>query len=258
MSSVDTLPKIICPNCRQPMQAENFERHDHGTVQLDLCYLCAGIWFHHLASVLLAPAAVIELFKQIYAHSDDVRRPTGSQLACPRCGDNLALSYDLGKAGRFSYYRCAQGDGRFTPFFQFLREKQFVRDLTLAELQRVRAQVRQIRCSACGAPIDLEHDSQCKFCHAAVSFLDPDAVEKAARLWSDAEHRRELAPTSDALGNTVSQLQLHEQGRTAPAGFRFGDSILLAGANTVGGAALGVDLVDWGIHAIGRLFDRGD
>ena len=36
------------------------------------------------------------------------------------------------------------------------------------ELQRVRSQVRQITCSECGAPIDLEHDTQCKYCHAPI------------------------------------------------------------------------------------------
>jgi hypothetical protein len=38
------------------------------------------------------------------------------------------------KAGRFSYWRCPDEHGRLTPFFQFLREKQFVRSLTPAEL----------------------------------------------------------------------------------------------------------------------------
>jgi hypothetical protein len=240
------------------MQAKNFERYDQGAVQIDLCYTCAGIWFDHLESAQLAPAAVIQLFREIYAHRNDTRRPAASQLGCPRCRGPLALSYDLSKTGRFSYFRCPRGDGRFTPFFQFLREKQFIRTLTLTELQHVRTLVRQIRCSECGAPIDLEHDSQCKYCHAPVSFLDPDAVEKAVRLWSDAVNRRPSGPTPDALGDTISQMRLQSPGRTDPKGAPFGDSILLAGAGTVGSAALGVDLVNWGIHAIGRLFEGHD
>jgi hypothetical protein len=114
------------------MFTQDLERHDHGTVRVELCFTCAAIWFDHLASVELAPAAVLELFKEIQSHRDDSRQPLANQLACPRCQGTLVLSFDLSKAGRFSYFRCLHGDGRFTPFFQFLREKQFVRSLTPA------------------------------------------------------------------------------------------------------------------------------
>jgi hypothetical protein len=256
VSDADAVRTIPCPNCRQPMQTQALERHDHGAVWVELCFACAGIWFDHLASVQLSPAAVIELFKEIQAHLDAARRPVAAHLACPRCDDALALSFDLSKSGRFSYFRCLRGDGRFTPFFQFLREKQFVRSLTEGEIQRVRSQVRQIRCSECGAPIDLEHSSQCQYCHAPVSFLDPDAVEKAVRMWSDAQSRRQRIPTADALGNALQQIQLPHAGQHAlPGGVHPGAHLLAgAGAHSVAGTALGLDLVAIGIHAIGRLF----
>jgi hypothetical protein len=81
------------------------------------------------------------------------------------------FTHDLGKNGRFTYYhyRCERGDGRLTPFTEFLRDKQFVRALAPAELVRVRAEVKQIRCSGCGAPI---------------AILDTDAVEKSLRQWT--------------------------------------------------------------------------
>lgn len=242
MSDNDALPTIQCPNCRQSMQNQDLERHDHGAVRVELCFACAGIWFDHLASVQLAPAAVIELFKEIQSHRDAAPQPVASRLACPRCNDALTLSYDLCKSGRFSYFRCPRGDGRFTPFFQFLREKQFVRSLTAAELQRVRSQVRQIQCSECGAPIDLEHASECQYCHAPVSFLDPDAVEKAVHMWSDNENRRHLGPTPAALGDALLSMQLAHGG----------------GAQGAAGPTTGMDLVAMGIHAIGRLFEKGN
>ena len=234
------------------MAAESFERHDHGSVQIDLCFGCAGIWFDHFESVQLSPAAVIGLFREIYAHRDDQRRSVTSQLQCPRCRGALTLSYDLGRTGRFSYFRCQRGDGRFTPFYQFLREKQFVRNLTSAELQRVRAEIKQVNCSECGAPIDLEHDSQCRYCHAPVSFLDAAAVEQALRMWSDAENRRSNAPSPEAIDETLQHLQWQPRAAAAPSP-RLGDAILLSGL--AGGAALGMDLIGWGIHAIGRLFE---
>lgn len=235
MQDADKLPNIPCPNCRQAMQNQDLQHVDHGMVRVELCFGCAGIWFDHLASVNLAPAAVITLFQEIQARKDDARQPVAQQLTCPRCRNELALSHDLTKAGRFSYYRCLRGDGRFTPFFQFLREKQFVRSLTAAELQHVRLQVRQITCSECGAPIDLEHESACRFCHAPVSFLDPDAVEKALHALKDADDRHRAALTPEAMTAALQQVR-------APQGESLD----------------GVDLIISGIHAIGRLFNRDE
>ena len=246
-----------CPNCRQPMQSQAFERHDSGVVQIDLCFECAGIWFDHLESIQLSPRAVIDLFREIQTHADGPRHPVAARLDCPRCAEALTMSFDLAKSGRFSYFRCCAGDGRFTPFFQFLREKQFVRTLTPAELQQVRSQVRQIRCSECGAPIDLEHDSQCKYCHAPVSFLDPDAVRKAVAMWSDADDRRHLAPTPEAVGNALLGLPLRPVGQPSPP---WSNSSGLGSLPDLGPAAIstGIDLVSMGIHALGKLFVSGD
>jgi hypothetical protein len=261
MSNVDAPATIPCPNCRQPMQAQDLEQNYHGAVRVDLCFICAGIWFDHLGSVQLAPGAVMELFKEIHSHLDDARKPVADRLCCPRCGDALALGFDLSKSGRFSYFRCPRGDGRFTPFFQFLREKQFVRSLTLAELQRVKSQVRQIRCSECGAPIDLEHSSECKYCHAPVSFLDPDAVENAMRMWSDADNRRHVGATPEAMGDALLRMQLPHTGHPASPEAHAA-SHLLTGANAYGAggagdAGGGLDLVAIGIRTLGRLFDGG-
>jgi hypothetical protein len=232
------------------MQTRDFEQNYRGSVRVEFCLVCAGIWFDHLASVQLAPAAVIELFKQIHSRAEAPQQPLAQQLSCPRCGDALELGHDLSKSGRFSYFRCLRGDGRFTPFIQFLREKQFVRSLTTAEIARVRSQVRQINCSECGAPIDLEHASDCQYCHAPIAFLDPDAVEKAVKMWSDADHRRHLGPTPQALGDVLQRIQFSHAPSAAAPDAHLGN-LLLAGM----AAGAGLDLVSLGIHAIGRLFE---
>lgn len=238
---------LPCPNCRQPMKSCNLERHDHGIVQIDLCFPCAGLWFDHMESAQLAPAAVMELFKSIHDRLHDQRQPLRHDMDCPRCRSGLILSYDLGKAGRFSYFRCPRNDGRFTPFLQFLREKQFVRNLTEPEIRQVRAEVRQLTCSECGAPIDLEHDIQCRYCHAAISFLDPDAVERAARTWAEAENRRQTGPTPEAIGDAIARL---------PASGRLSNDILLAGVNAhQQDSSTAVDLIGLGIRALSRLFE---
>jgi uncharacterized protein YbaR (Trm112 family) len=255
MSESDGLPIIACPNCQQPMQTQDFPGHDQAAVRVELCFACAGIWFDHLASVQLAPAAVIELFKEIQSHRNTAPQPVAKRLSCPRCKGDLSLSFDLSKSGRFSYYSCPGGDGRFTPFFQFLREKQFVRSLTAGEVQRLRTQVRQINCSECGAPIDLEHSTQCEYCHAPVSFLDPDAVEKALHMWSEAENRRHAGPAPQVVADALSRIQLpHGQPNVAP-GVHLGSSLPSGGSAAPGS---GSDLVAAGIHALGRLFERGE
>ena len=246
---------VQCPSCRQSMQNRQFERHDHAEVQVDICFDCGAIWFDRLESVQLAPAAVIELFKEIAARKGSVRQALAQEMSCPRCGDALAQSFDLCKTGRFSYFACQRGDGRFTPFFQFLREKQFVRTLTGVELQRVRAQVRQISCSECGAPIDLEHDTVCTYCHAPVSFLDPDTVEKAVRMWTEAGARRQRSPDPEKVANALLRSQLHEHSATPVA--RAGGAKNSSFASWES-AATGVDLVALGIDIIGSLFQGHD
>ncbi len=235
---------LPCPNCRQPMFGQDLEHAYHGRVHVGICFDCAGIWFDHLTSMQLAPAAVIELFREIHAHEDAIRRPYVDNLSCPRCSGPLTLSYDLSKSGRFSYFKCRHDEGRFTPFFQFLREKQFVRGLTPAELQRVRSEVRQIKCSQCGAPIDLEHASECQYCHAPVSFLDPEAVQKAALMWTEAAHLRQAGLTAQ----TQNQVQPQHATRSAVASI---SDLLLVRAGSDAGT--GADLVAMGIRAIGGL-----
>jgi len=240
------------------MQVQQLEQNYHGAVQVDLCFACGGLWFDRLGSVQLSPAAVMILFKEIQAHLKDARQPMARELDCPRCGEGLALGFDLSKAGKFSYFRCRKGDGRFTPFFQFLREKQFVRSLTAAEVERVRSQVRQIRCSECGAPIDLDQSTECPHCRAPVSFLDPEAVERAVRMWSEAENRRHGAPTPEALGDALGRMQLPKASwAQSPPGHADGHLLSGTGAH-MGIDAVALDLVAIGVQAIGRLFAHND
>ena len=243
MLNPSATPAAQCPSCQTPMRAQELERNDHGTVHIETCFRCAGLWFDHFSSTQLAPVAVIQLFKQIQEHRNDERQALSAQLSCPRCRGNLALSFDLGKAGRFSYYRCAQGHGRFTPFVQFLREKQFVRTVNGAELAALRVQVKQIRCSDCGAPIDLEHDSQCSYCHAPVSFVDPDAIEKAVRLWASAEDRRQLSVATTEAFDRVRNTGLNDRIMLSAKSLQQADT-----------TSSGLDLIAVGIQMLGALF----
>jgi len=236
-----------CPNCKGEMKSQSFEGHLGGEVSVDLCYPCHLIWFDGTESLQLAPAGVLELFKRIHLHEKGERRPLATRFSCPRCSKWLQRTQDMSKSGRFRYFRCTQGHGRLTPFFDFLREKRFVRTLTPAELARVRAEVRQVQCSSCGAPIDLERDSRCPHCAAPISILDADAVEKAVREWSTAAAKQAAPPDPHAVARAMEQLRASEhtlrRGRRDP------------GMALPTGIAAGGDLVDMCIDVLGALFD---
>jgi hypothetical protein len=102
----------------------------------------------------------------------------------------LALSRDIGKGGRFSYYACPGKHGRLTPFSEFLKEKQFVRELSQMEQHRVRAELKHVQCSSCGAPVDLMQSFQCGHCGSPIAVLDADAVEKTIAELDLADARR--------------------------------------------------------------------
>jgi len=172
------------------MQTLVFERLLLGQVPLDFCFGCQLIWFDEHESTQLAPGGVIEVFKAFDEHRAPTRNPLSDLLDCPRCNSRLALTHDLQRTTHFSYYRCEWGHGRLTPFVQFLLEKNFVRPLSGSELAALKARVRSIQCSNCGAPIDLQQNTVCPYCRSPLAILDPDAVSKALRELNTAEVER--------------------------------------------------------------------
>ena len=124
----------------------DLDRKASGKLTVDLCGACQAIWFDSFESAQLTPGATLDLFRTIHTAQPEVPHALSAQLPCPRCETLLALTHDLQHTTRLTYYRCRYGHGRFTPFFQFLREKNFVRPLDPAELERLKASVRTIRC----------------------------------------------------------------------------------------------------------------
>lgn len=228
--------RVACPGCADSMTTQSFARNLGGQVALDLCFDCQAIWFDHNESTQLAPGGIIRLFKFLHEHRNVPHRPLAELLACPRCATRLVYTHDFARSNAISYYRCEFCHGRLTTFLQFLREKQFVRSLTPPEIASLRAQVQQIRCSGCGAAIDIDRDSACPYCRAPVSMLDPDAVDKALKSLSTAEQTRthiDPARLADALTQA-------EHARLAQRSVQTG---------------LGADLVALGIGAVMALLE---
>jgi hypothetical protein len=148
--------------------------------------------------VQLSPAGTLQLFRAIQEMAATASVPLASQMSCPRCATPLDLTHDLQHTTRFTYYRCRHGHGRFTPFVQFLREKNFIRPVSAEDLDKLKKLVRIIRCSSCGAPIDLQTQTACGYCRAPIAVLDPDAVARTLRELDAAAARRTAIASPDA------------------------------------------------------------
>lgn len=214
-----------------------------GELTVDLCADCQALWFDAFESVQLTPGATLELFGAIRRPGLSARRPLPARLLCPRCTLPLSLAHDLQHTTRFLYYRCASGHGRFTPFVQFLREKDFIRPLTPAERTRLLTMIRTVSCSSCGGPVDLENDSACPYCRAPISILDPDAIAATVRALESAERRR---TTVDVDALVDGMLDAHRRAAELDR----------AAARPAESGAAAIDLVALGLTALAALLSR--
>jgi hypothetical protein len=121
---------------------------------------------------------VLEVF-QFIGRSGRASNALSTQFNCPVCSIALALTHDLQRTTRFTYWRCRNDHGQLITFHHFLREKNFIRSPSPVELAKLRATVRQIACSQCGAPVDLANAIACTHCGAPIALIDPDGVAKA-------------------------------------------------------------------------------
>lgn len=247
------------------MDALAFESHLGATVSIDACWPCHLIWFDHLESSSLSAASVIELFKRIHQAQSSptaaARNTVSNNMSCPSCATGLKLTNDIQKNGRFSYHRCHQGHGRATSFTQFLREKNFIRSLNPLEIKKLSVSIKQIRCSSCGASVDLTHDTSCTHCGSAIAVLDHDAVEKALTALQ-AQQAKQLGTTAEARARVDVALERIRETPSYPtySGHRQPapvDSLdwLVAGGVLITAVGSGSDLVDVGIGALVALFD---
>ena len=185
------------------MLKQRLERLHHGEVVLDLCFDCQAIWFDDFESVQITPGGTIQLFKLIHEHRNAQHQPLRDPLHCPRCNGRLLAGLDVAKhGGKFNYHRCLQKHGRFTTFAQFMIEKGFVRQLSAAEIGELAAKVGTIRCSGCGAPVDIRKDHACTHCRAPIAILDPEAVEQALTRYQHAEIKRTTRDV-ELLGDAI-------------------------------------------------------
>lgn len=231
---------MICPGCSAEMVEEKLEAKYGGALVVDLCLECHALWFDGRESLQLSPGSVLRLFRIIHERAGHTPRPKQERLPCPRCDVALVVTHDLIRGTRFSYDRCPEGHGRHTTFFQFLREKNLVRDLDARQLAELKVQFKVIKCSSCGAPVDLQRTSLCDHCRAPISVLDPEQVRSTLETLKQADAKRSQTDPTLAMRLLMDQMQAQKFYRNLEAEFPVGRS----------GLRRGPDLIDVGIGIV--------
>jgi DNA-directed RNA polymerase subunit RPC12/RpoP len=178
------------------MQEETLDGHVGRPVTIDICLSCQSFWFDAHESLALSPGGTLALFRLIGEHAGKRSFSNADLAKCPRCKARLRLTQDMQRTTRFSYLRCPNDHGRLTTFFDFLREKDFVRPLTPEQLRELRQNVQSVNCSSCGAPVDVTHRSACAHCGSPLSMLDMKQAEALVeRLRDAATNANRISPT---------------------------------------------------------------
>jgi Zn-finger nucleic acid-binding protein len=201
---------VHCPACGGPTREDAYEGHYGRSVTIDVCDGCQGLWFDGAELLQLSPAGTVALFRAM-TDLPASARPIAAAPRCPRCRAPLLDTSDLLQTTRFRYLRCPEGHGRYMTFFQFLRAKQFVRTPSAGELRSLREQVRQVNCSNCGAPVDLEREAACAHCRTPIAVIDPEQLGRTLAALDRAAAERQVV--DPALPLTL----LHERLRVERA-----------------------------------------
>jgi hypothetical protein len=206
------------------MSQQTLAGHVGAGVQIDLCSGCQVIWFDHFETLQLSPGGTLRLFQTIGSSSATRGRPLGDPLTCPRCEIRLILTNDRQRNTPFRYWRCVRSHGKLMTFFDFLREKDFIRPLSAAQLDLLRQNVQSINCSNCGAPIDLARASTCAHCGTAISTVDLEQISRMAQQLQRANSPRkeiDVAALFDAFKADLDrERQRDEPGGLVEAGLR--------------------------------------
>jgi hypothetical protein len=223
------------------MAPHTLDGHHGRSVVIDLCDPCQALWFDGRENLQLAPAATLALFRLIGEHVAAPQSHGGDTAKCPRCRGRLRRTQDMQRSTRFEYLRCPNGHGRLTTFFDFLKEKDFIRPLTPRQVADLRRSIQTVNCSNCGGPVDLANGSACGHCGSPLSMLDLQQAETlVARL---REAARDDKPVDPALPLALARARRESEAA-------FGDMPRDEGWLSDGGA---LGLVGAGLSALARL-----
>ena len=213
------------------------EAHLTTPLTIDLCSTCQGFWFDKYESLKLSAGSTLKLMKWIAEHPASGQVVLTNAMQCPRCSATLRSTNDMTRNTRFSYWRCPQDHGRFIRFFEFLKEKNFIRPLSAEQIAEMRLSIQSVHCSSCGAPIDLAMTSACTHCGAAISMLDLNQSQQLIAELQKAAEPKKIDPSLAldlALAKRMAEAPFGPEGSTID--WRDGDSesgLVHAGLNAL-------------------------
>jgi hypothetical protein len=224
------------------MNAVPLEGHGGTRVAIDACTQCQAFWFDRHESLRLTPGSTLKLFTFIGDHSGRDKPPAPTVVRCPRCRARLVPTHDRQRSTPFRYWRCDHGHGRFIGFFDFLREKDFIRPLTPAQLAELQQNIQIVNCSNCGAPVDVAAGSDCTRCGSPISMLDMKQAEQLVDQLRRASQPKTIAP---GLPLELARARRDAESAFAPVA---GDQWWREASSS--------GLVEAGLHAVANWFKR--
>jgi hypothetical protein len=230
------------------MEEATFDAHLGRRTVIDICHVCHSFWFDTHESATLTPGSTLKLFRIIGEKIARPERSNGDLAKCPRCKSRLRRTHDIQRTTRFEYLSCPHSHGRLTTFFDFLREKDFIRPLTPQQIEDLRRNVGSVNCANCGAPVDLIDGAACGHCGTPLSMLDLRQAERLVAQLQKSEDRAHQ-PVDPALPLELERVR--RQTERQFAGFRDDDVW-----DSVGRAGMSVDLVSVGLSLVARWFSR--
>jgi endogenous inhibitor of DNA gyrase (YacG/DUF329 family) len=194
-----------CPGCAAEMTAMTLDARLGKQVAIDVCATCQAFWFDQFESLQLSPGSTLKLMKFIGEHTTPAKPTLPDTLHCPRCATTLHLAHNMQRNMPFTYWRCANDDGHFIGFFEFLKEKDFIHPLSPDQIKELRKNVQSVNCSNCGASINLESSSACPYCHSPISMLD---MKQPQQMLEQLKHAAEPRSVDPALPMKLASAKL--------------------------------------------------
>jgi len=177
------------------MTEQTLTGHWSTPLAIDLCLACQAFWFDGYESLKLSPASVLTLFRLIGEQTPAKPVALSDTCACPRCQMRLVPTHDLQRNTRFEYLRCPVKHGRLTTFFNFLREKDFIRPLSAQQIEELRRTAQAVNCSNCGASVNLASGAACDHCKSPLSMLDMRQAQSLVETLRSADAAKTLDPS---------------------------------------------------------------
>jgi Zn-finger nucleic acid-binding protein len=206
-----------CPRCGTVMREETLDGHHGRQVTVDICLACQSLWFDANESPNLSPGSTLRLFGIIGEQTERPAPARGDLAKCPRCRARLRRTHDRQRQTRFEYLRCPHGHGRLTTWFDFLREKDFIRPLTPQQIAELRQHLRTVGCGNCGAPVDVAAGAACARCGSPLSMLDLPQASRLVEQLRQADVRSQQ--DADPARSAALPLALARARREAEAAF---------------------------------------